>query len=93
MTRAVQDFSPTGDPLVSGGIDAFIGLVVVLMVAMLALFAWLLIRNLGILRRVGTPQRAGSLAERLQELDDLHRRGLISDAEHAMARQRTLTSP
>ena len=92
MTRAVQELSPTGDPLVSGGVDALIGVVVVLVVAVLALLLWLLVRSRG-LRRVGTPRRGAPLAGRLQELDDLHRRGLITDAEHAAARQRTLTSP
>ena len=91
MTLAVQDFSPTGDPFLSG-IDAFAALVVVLMVAMLGLFAWLLVRNVRILRRAGTSRRGASLEERLQELDDLHRRGRITAAEHATARQRVLTS-
>ncbi|MGB3730745.1 SHOCT domain-containing protein [Microbacterium sp.] len=31
-----------------------------------------------------------SIEERLAELDDLHARGVISDAEHAAARARTL---
>ena len=92
MTRAVQQFPPAGEPpLVDGGIDAFFVLVAVLMAAMLCLFVWLLVRNVRMLRRAGTGGRP-SLAERLQELDDLHRRGVISAAEHAMARQRVLTS-
>jgi HAMP domain-containing protein len=33
---------------------------------------------------------AKSLEQRLTELDDLHRRGLISDAEHAAARSTAL---
>ena len=92
MIRAVQEFPPADESvLVPGGMDAFMSLVVVGMVAGVVLFLWLLVRNLRIMRHAGAGGRP-SLAERMQELDDLHRRGLISDAEHAMARQRALTS-
>jgi hypothetical protein len=38
---------------------------------------------------LGTPVK--SLEQRLTELDDLHRRGLISNEEHAAARRTALT--
>ena len=92
MTRAVQEFPPAGEnPLVEGGFEAFTVLVGVLMVAGVVLFLWLLVRNLRLVRSVG-PGGRPSLAQRLEELDDLHRRGVISAAEHALARQRVLTS-
>ena len=72
----------------------FFALVGVLMVAMFALFLWLLVRNSRVLRSGGGRQRPGtSLAQRLQELDDLHRRGVITDAEHSRARSQALASP
>jgi cytochrome c-type biogenesis protein CcmI len=97
MLSAVQEF-PTDDVPVfdTGGVDAFIAVVVVLMAAMLVLFLWLLVRNLRLIRRADTAGTSvlsrAPLEQRLRELDDLHRRGVISDAEHAAARQRTLTS-
>jgi hypothetical protein len=38
-----------------------------------------------------TPQK--TLEQRLAELDDLHTRGVISDAEHTRARAQALASP
>ena len=92
MVFAVQDVAPSSDPLVDGSIDAFMVVVTVVMALGVLLFVWLLVRNVRMARRTGRG-RGTSLSQRLQELDDLHRRGLISDAEHAMARQRALTSP
>ena len=97
MTRAVQEF-PSSDRsvLVDGSaVVPFVAVVVVLMAASLVLFLWLLVRNLRLIRRADTARTGTTrapLEQRLRELDDLHRRGVISDAEHAAARQRTLTS-
>lgn len=92
MGLAVQEYSPVGEtPLVAGGFEVFAVLVTVGMVAGVALFVWLLVRNVRLLRRVG-PGTRPSVSQRLQELDDLHRQGRITAAEHALARQRVLAS-
>ena len=104
MTRAVETFEPAGggpllDDRLFSGLSAVVG---VLVVAGLVLFAWLLVRNLRGMRRVaqdppaagrGAPSVAAPVAQRLQELDDLHRRGVITDAERSLARHQVLTSP
>ena len=82
-------------------------LVAVLMLGMVVLFGWLLIRNVRMIRRadaqgaagqprVGSspaaqPLLAAGLEQRLLELDDLHRRGVITQAERQEARQRVLS--
>ncbi|MEJ6555237.1 SHOCT domain-containing protein [Microbacterium esteraromaticum] len=38
----------------------------------------------------GAPAQQRSIEDRLSELDDLHARGVISDAEHAAARTKAL---
>ena len=38
----------------------------------------------------GAPAQRRSIEDRLSELDDLHARGVISDAEHAAARTKAL---
>ena len=91
----MESFEPAGESFLFDDrvFFVFFAVVAVLMAAVLGLFVWMTVRNLRVLRRAGTGGRpAASLADRLQELDDLRRRGLISQAEHAMARQRTLTS-
>ena len=90
----MESFEPAGESFLFDDrvFFVFFAVVAVLMVAILGLFVWTMLR-LRVMRRAGTGGRpAASLADRLQELDDLRRRGLISQAEHAMARQRTLTS-
>ena len=69
---------------------------------------WLLARNRKALRAAGydpgvagvqmadrflRSQKRPSLEARLKELDDLHARGVISDEEHARARQEALAQP
>ena len=105
MTSATESYQPAGESILFDDrvFTGFATVVVVLMVAMLGLFLWLLVRNLRILRRVGAGAagvshrpvsvHAPSLAARLQELDDLHRRGVITDAEHSTARHQALTTP
>ena len=103
----MESFEPASESFLFSdrAFTGFATVVVVLMIAMFGLFLWLLVRNVRTMRSVG-PGPAGlahrpgrgvspapSLALRLQELDDLHRRGVITDAEHAMARHQALTSP
>lgn len=69
----MRDVAPTGDPLVDGGIDAFMIVVTVVMALGVLLFVRLLVRNVRTVRCTGRG-RVTSLSRRLQELDDLHRR-------------------
>ena len=107
MTRAVEQFPPAGESVLFDDrvFTGFFAVVAVLMAAGIGLFLWLLVRNLRMMRRVGVHPVQGAasravvghrpgvpLAQRLQELDDLRRRGVITDAEHALARHEVLTS-
>ena len=103
MHQAFEDVSPSGTGFETAFVVVFV-VVGLLVLAGFAFVAYAATRSARAARRAGIDPftseaqliaqavsgHGRSLEQRLAELDDLHRRGVISSEEHAAARARAL---